>query len=112
MGRFNEYNKSLVILYKSMNVIQKIEEQIRCSVNVININIIDESIKHANHYVSFSSNFPSHIKLILISDDFIEMNTFKRHKLMYNLLKDEMKLIHSISLHLYTQNEYNSKVKN
>ncbi|WP_408647391.1 BolA family protein [Wolbachia endosymbiont of Pentidionis agamae] len=91
-------------------MIQLIKEKIISSINVVSINIIDESEKHADHYFSSSSTLPSHIKLILISDDFIGMSIFKRHKLLYELLKDEVKLIHAISLLLYTQAEY--KIKN
>jgi len=88
-----------------------IEQRIRDSINVIDINIIDESIKHIDHYFAAPSTFPSHIKLILVSDDFVNMGSLARHKLIYNLLKNEIKLIHAISLHLYTQSEYNVKNK-
>lgn len=94
-----------------MDIIKTIEEKIRDSIGVIDINIIDESVKHADHYFASSSTLPSHIKLILISDSFIGMNTLKRHKLIYELLKSEIKIIHAIALHLYTQNEYNLKNK-
>ncbi|WP_395462756.1 BolA family protein [Wolbachia endosymbiont of Cantharis cryptica] len=92
-----------------MGIIKTIEEKIRDSISVVDINIVDESVKHADHY--FSSTLPSHIKLILISDSFIGMNTLKRHKLVYELLKSEIELIHAISLHLYTQSEYDLKDK-
>ncbi|HCE59293.1 MAG TPA: BolA family transcriptional regulator [Wolbachia sp.] len=88
-----------------------IEQRIRDAINVIDINIVDESIKHADHYFAAPSTLPSHIKLILVSDDFINMRSLERHKLIYNLLKNEIKLIHAISLHLYTQSEYNVKNK-
>ncbi|MDD9331172.1 MAG: BolA family transcriptional regulator [Wolbachia sp.] len=94
-----------------MDIIQKIEKQVRDSINVIDLSIIDESAKHADHYFASSSTLPSHIKLILISDDFVDMSTLKRHKLIHELLKSEIKLIHAISLHLYTQSEYNLKNK-
>ncbi|MGL9717289.1 MAG: BolA family protein [Wolbachia sp.] len=94
-----------------MGIIKTIEEKIRSSINVIDISVVDESVKHAGHYFASSSTLPSHIKLILISDSFIGMNALKRHKLIYELLKSEIDLIHAISLHLYTQSEYNSKNK-
>jgi len=94
-----------------MDIIKAIEEKIRDSIDVIDINIIDESAKHADHYFASSSTLPSHIKLILISDGFIGMSVLKRHKLIYELLKGEIELIHAISLHLYTQDEYNLKNK-
>ncbi|QKX01097.1 BolA/IbaG family iron-sulfur metabolism protein [Wolbachia endosymbiont of Dipetalonema caudispina] len=88
-----------------MNIIKTIEEKIRNSIDIIDIDVIDESIKHSGHYFTPSS-LPSHIKIILISNNFIGMSFLKRHKLIYDLLKDEMKLIHAISLHFYTENEY------
>ncbi|WCR54341.1 MAG: DNA-binding transcriptional regulator BolA [Wolbachia endosymbiont of Ctenocephalides orientis wCori] len=94
-----------------MDIVRIIEEKIKGSINVTDLNIIDESAKHADHYFASSSTLPSHIKLILISDDLNEMSTLKRHKLIYELLKNEIKLIHAISLHLYTQSEYNLKNK-
>lgn len=90
---------------------QRIEKKIRNSVNVISIDIIDESGNHSDHYFASPSILPSHIKLVLVSDDFIGMSSLKRHKLIYDLLKNEIKLIHAISLHLYTQSEYNVKNK-
>lgn len=94
-----------------MDIIKAIEKKIYNSINVINIDIIDESAKHAGHYFSSPSTLPSHIKLVLISDSFIEMNTLKRHKFIYELLKSEIERLHAISLHLYTQSEYNLKNK-
>lgn len=94
-----------------MDIVKVIEGKIRDSINVIDLNIIDESAKHADHYFASSSTLPSHIKLILISDNFAEMTTLKRHKLIYELLKNEIKLLHAISLHLYTQSEYTLKNK-
>ncbi|AAW71082.1 BolA family transcriptional regulator [Wolbachia endosymbiont of Brugia malayi] len=94
-----------------MDIIKTIEEKIRGSIDVIDVDIIDESVKHADHYFSSSSMLPSHIKLVLISDNFAGMDSLKRHRLIYELLKSEIELIHAISLHLYTQSEYNLKNK-
>ncbi|QKX02316.1 BolA family protein [Wolbachia endosymbiont of Dirofilaria (Dirofilaria) immitis] len=92
-----------------MGIIETIEEKIRNSIDVINIDIIDESVEHAGHYFASSSALPSHIRLILISNSFVGMSTFKRHRLIYGLLRSEIELIHAISLHFYTQSEYSSK---
>ncbi len=90
-----------------MNITQEIEKKINNSINVHYINIIDESPNHAgHHFVSHSAT--SHIKLIIVSDDFSEMSSLARHKLVYKILENEIKLIHAISLNLYTQAEYQS----
>lgn len=94
-----------------VDIIKTIEEKLRDSIGVIDINIIDESAKHADHYFASSSTLPSHIKLVLISNDFSGMSSLKRHKLIYELLKSEIERVHAISLNLYTQSEYNLKNK-
>jgi len=90
-----------------MDIIKAIEEKIRNAINIVDVNIVDESVKHADHYFSSLSTLPSHIGLILISDDFVGMSVLKRHKLIYELLKSEIERVHAISLQLYTQSEYN-----
>ncbi|QKX01972.1 BolA/IbaG family iron-sulfur metabolism protein [Wolbachia endosymbiont of Cruorifilaria tuberocauda] len=92
-----------------MSIINLMEKKVRNAIDIVSINIIDESMKHVGHYFHSSLTFPSHIKLILVSNSFVGMNTMKRHKLICKLLKDEIKLIHAISFHFYTQSEYNLK---
>ncbi|MGL9681583.1 MAG: BolA family protein [Wolbachia sp.] len=94
-----------------MDIIKTMEEKICNAINVVNLNIADESVKHANHYFSSPSILPSHVGLILISDDFVEMSILERHKLIYKLLNSEIEQVHGISLQLNTQSEYNSKNK-
>ncbi|MEC4734747.1 MAG: BolA family transcriptional regulator [Wolbachia endosymbiont of Halictus tumulorum] len=94
-----------------MDIIKTMEEKLRGSIGIIGINVIDESAKHADHYFASSSTLPSHIKLVLISNDFSGMSSLKRHKLIYELLKSEIERVHAISLNLYTQSEYNLKNK-
>ncbi len=89
-----------------MDFIKAIAKQIRNAINVIKIEIVNESEKHADHYPA--STLPSHIRLIIVSDDFIDMSALQRHRLIYKLLENEIKLLHAISLDLYTNNEYNN----
>ncbi|GAT79211.1 BolA-like protein, partial [Ehrlichia ruminantium] len=55
-----------------MDIIQRIKDKITSVLNVLSLEIIDESIKHKGHNSHAISNI-SHIKVILISNDFIEM---------------------------------------
>jgi BolA family transcriptional regulator, general stress-responsive regulator len=89
-----------------MDLIKSIEARVYSALNVISINIVNESENHADHY-SISA-LPSHIKLIIVSDDFIDMDSLKRHRLIHRLLENEIKLLHAISLYLYTNDEYNN----
>ncbi|OEY86487.1 bolA protein [Wolbachia pipientis] len=88
-----------------MDLIKVIKERIYNSINVIDVDLIDESRSHASHYST--TVLPSHIQLMIVSDDFIGMNSIKRHRLIYKLLENEIKLLHAVSLCLYTKDEYN-----
>ncbi|GAT79210.1 BolA-like protein [Ehrlichia ruminantium] len=90
-----------------MDIIQRIKDKITSVLNVLSLEIIDESIKHKGHNSHAISNI-SHIKVILISNDFIEMTKINRQKLLHQILETEMKLTHSISFYLYTQQEHNN----
>ena len=89
-----------------MDIIQKIESKIRSALNVLKIEIIDESSKHKSHNFQSISNI-SHLKIKIISNDFLETSKINRHKLLHKILADEIKLMHSISFSLYTELEYN-----
>ncbi|WP_339047427.1 BolA family protein [Candidatus Mesenet endosymbiont of Phosphuga atrata] len=88
-----------------MNITQEIEKKINNAINAHYISVIDESDDHAGHHF-VSQSATSHIKLIVVSDDFSNMISLARHKLIYKILEEEIKLIHAISLNLYTQDEY------
>ncbi|QXK92150.1 BolA family transcriptional regulator [Neoehrlichia mikurensis] len=88
-----------------MGIIQIIKKKIASSINLIDLKIIDKSSEHIGH--KFISTAPiSHIKLIIISNDFLNIKKLERHKLLYNILASEIQLIHSVSLSAYTEEEY------
>ena len=49
----------------------------------------------------------THFKLVIVSDDFIEMTKVKRHQLIYQILVETMKKIHALSIQAFTIAEYN-----
>ena len=49
----------------------------------------------------------THFKLVIVSDDFIEMTKVKRHQLIYQILFETMKKIHALSIQAFTIAEYN-----
>ncbi|MEK9649367.1 MAG: BolA family protein [Gammaproteobacteria bacterium] len=77
----------------------KITQKILNAFNVENLFIENESHLHAGQ----TSN--SHFKIILISNDFEKLTLIQRHKAVYDTLKEEMKSIHALSLHLFSTNE-------
>ena len=49
----------------------------------------------------------THFKLIIVSDDFVEMTKVKRHQLIYQSLVKTMKKIHALSIQAFTIEEFN-----
>lgn len=74
----------------------------------IKIELINESHKHAGHAGSNNSG-NSHFNLLIVSDAFINKNKIQRHKMIYQLLAEELKnQVHALSIRAFTKNEYNS----
>ena len=83
-----------------MNVMLKIETKLREKINVLNLNLIDESYKHRNHKKDTSGG---HYKLLIVSDDFVDMTLIKRHQLIYDILSEMIKVdIHALSIQAKT----------
>lgn len=82
-------------------MIKKIEEHLRKVLNISYLDIIDESPNHGGYDGSIS-----HVKLIVISDDFQNQKLLARHKTVYDALGDLVSKIHAISLSLKTENEW------
>ena len=51
-------------------------------------------------------NSEPHFKLIIASDDFIELSKVKRHQLIYQILSKVMNQIHALSIPAFTIEEY------
>ena len=58
----------------------------------------------AMHNVPIDSE--THFKLVIVSDDFIEMTKVKRHQLVYQILVETMKKIHALSIQAFTIQEF------
>ena len=87
-----------------MNISEKISHLIKKEIDVLEIQIIDESYKHANHKKDTRGG---HFKLRIVSDSFIDMTLLNRHKLIYQILDKMMKVeIHALSMKLLTNQEY------
>ena len=69
--------------------------------NIKNLEVINESYMH-----NVPNNSETHFKLILVSDDFLNMSLIHRHKKIYLILEQLMKKIHALSIHAFTCNEY------
>jgi BolA family transcriptional regulator, general stress-responsive regulator len=86
-------------------LIDIIRQKVKESFIVHHLNIENESFRH-----NVPKNSETHFKIILISDDFVELNKVKRHQRIYSILKKELDSgVHALALHLYTIDEWDQK---
>ena len=69
--------------------------------NIKYLEVINESHMH-----NVPHNSETHFKLILVSDDFLNISSINRHKKVYLILEHLMKKIHALSIHAFTYDEY------
>ncbi|AWX16096.1 transcriptional regulator [Mergibacter septicus] len=70
--------------------------------NPFYLDVINESHLHASN-----KGNNSHFKLIIVSEKFKGMQLIQRHRLIYQLLSEELStFIHALALHLYTLEEW------
>ena len=65
------------------------------------LSIINESYMH-----NVPKDSETHFKVILVSNDFTNLALVKRHKAVYDTLKNIMNQIHALSLHIFDIEEY------
>ncbi|WP_422667366.1 BolA family protein [Buchnera aphidicola] len=86
-------------------ILKKIENSLKSNINVDFIDIFDNSASH-----NYSKNNLTHLTIIIISDAFININLIDRHRIIFNILKKEIKYkIYSITLYTYTIIEWKNK---
>ena len=82
-----------------INFIKKLEIKISRELNLEKIQIIDNSDLHRKHK-SFNPD-KVHLKIIIYSKKFKEMKRIDAHKMIFSLLKDEMKnKIHALEIEI------------
>ena len=80
-----------------INFIKKLEIKISRELNLEKIQIIDNSDLHRKHK-SFNPD-KVHLKIIIYSKKFKEMKRIDAHKMIFSLLKEEMKnKIHALEI--------------
>jgi len=83
---------------------EKISNLLSSNLQVHHLDIIDDSAKHQSHKKDSSGG---HYTMILISNDFIELDLLTRHKKVYRILDTLMKTeIHALSMKLMTVEEF------
>lgn len=85
-----------------MILTEKIELKLSENLDIISLDIIDESYKHANHAQSNGGHF----KVKIVSDDFKNKSLIERHRMVYSILDQWIKKeIHAISIEAKTSEE-------
>ena len=84
-------------------ITRKIETQLEAQVP----EIADESHLHAGHV---GAGEGSHFRLIVISPQFDGLNMVKQHRLVYEVLAEEMQSgIHALALQTYTPEQWSAR---
>ena len=74
-------------------MIDDIKENLTKNISCNHLEIIDESPNHGGY-----SGAISHVKIIVVSDDFEGLSLIKRHQLVYKALENFVMEIHAISI--------------
>jgi BolA protein len=69
------------------------------------LEVIDESYLH-----NVEPGKESHVRIVIVSEQFESLNLVKRHQLIYQQINEELEgPIHAISLHTFTDSEWKDK---
>ena len=82
-------------------MIDKIKDNLSKAINISELDIVDESPNHGGYDGSVS-----HVKIIIVSDDFKENRLLDRHKIVYKALGSLVSEIHAISIVAKTKQEW------
>jgi len=68
------------------------------------------NVENESHMHNVPSGSESHFKLTVVSDEFNGKTLVARHKLIYQLLADELNNgVHALALHTYTDDEWQAR---
>tara|TARA_B100000029_G_C17262706_1_gene846902 strand:+ start:567 stop:818 length:252 start_codon:yes stop_codon:yes gene_type:complete len=82
-----------------MDFFKEIKEKITKEIELEDIKLIDNSIKHKGHTFFDSNKF--HLKIIIKSIKLKKMNKIDAHKKIYSVLNNEMKnKIHALEIEI------------
>lgn len=88
-----------------MNAILNIEEKLKANLNILKLISIDESHKH-----NVPKGTLSHLRLFIVSDDFIKLSKIQRQQKIYGILKSEMNdFLHALTMQTLTVEEYQNE---
>jgi BolA protein len=88
-----------------MSACSAIEAKLTKELTPIHLEVIDESYLH-----NVEPGKESHVRIVVVSQQFKNLNLVKRHQLIYKQISEELEgPIHAISLHTFTDFEWKQK---
>lgn len=88
--------------------IKAIEDELNRSLEIEYIKIEDQGHLHKGHKAANEGLM--HIKACIVSNDFLGLNSIKRHQKVYDILSIFLKnRLHALSLETYSVEEYNQR---
>jgi BolA protein len=86
-------------LGRSMSVQDSIERKLAGGLQILHLEVINESGQH-----NVAPGSESHFKVVVVSNDFEDKNLVAQHRVIYKLLGNELKSqVHALALHTYTE---------
>ena len=88
--------------------IGEIEKTLKQGLEVYFLEIEDQGHLHAGHKPAKEGKL--HLKMLVVSDEFLDLNQIERHQKVYFILTEFLvDKLHALSLETYTVSEYNSR---
>ena len=88
-----------------MTVCSKIEAVLKENLNPSHLEVINESFMH-----NVEPGAESHIRVVAVSEFFLDLNLVKRHQAIYKHIEEELAgPIHAITLHTFTPQEWEER---
>ncbi|MDC0028198.1 BolA/IbaG family iron-sulfur metabolism protein [Gammaproteobacteria bacterium] len=88
-----------------MTACSDIESKLTKELDPSHLEVIDESYLH-----NVEPGKESHVRIVIVSEQFENLNLVKRHQLIYQQINEELEgPIHAISLHTFTDSEWKDK---
>ena len=84
-----------------MKIQKALEEKLSKGLSPLILKVINES---PNHNVPEGSE--SHFRVLIVSDQFKELSSIKRHQMVHTLIKEELKVVHAFSQSTFTSEEW------
>ncbi len=87
-----------------MTMIDLIESRLVKELTLSHLEVVNES---SNHNVPPGSE--SHFKVTAVADEFEGLRLLARHRLINQILAEELNLIHALALHTYTASDWQAR---